>query len=491
MMRDLRTCSAGAVAVITAMVLPVLISFTSLGVEVGNWYRVRHAMQGAADAAAISAAAQYIQDYNAQQSGSLAYQTVGQTYAGLNGFPINPSNICLVTASGNNCSNPPSCPSSKVCVVADISQAQTQMFLPIPEPAIQARAVVSINVSSITANGGYCILALANDSNAVQIQGNGDLVASCGLAIDGGLDQNTGTPPLGGIQFSGSNSAVEIAPDSTGTALRIAASSAACPGPHCFLYDVNHPTGGSTTPLPASAVNLNKATQDPYAVLAFPTPPQGAQTGGVTVVASGSNYTSGTRRFTVVGGTGSSAQFTVNVPASGGSKGKVTGTITLVDPGAYTAFPSCLATGGSVCQVTDTTGGGSGFPGSGATVKLTEGCWTWLGTQAGVIPGRKYCSINIGSAVNFTAGSYYIAGGDTSCVGFCAIGNSAQATSDDAGVTFYLTNGDGANSRGTSSYATISLSGMGNSGFVKLCAPGTVKSGEHCAQTNQTPTCTG
>jgi hypothetical protein len=50
---------------------------------------------------------------------------------------------------------------------------------------------------------------------------------------------------------------------------------------------------------------------------------------------------------------------------------------------------------------------------------------------------------------------------------------NTHVTSDLAGVTFYLTNGDGANSKGTSSYATISTSGMGNNGSFSLCAPGT------------------
>ena len=57
---DLRTCSAGVVAVVTAMVLPLLLGFAALGTEVGHWYLAQRQMQGAADAAAISAAAQYI-----------------------------------------------------------------------------------------------------------------------------------------------------------------------------------------------------------------------------------------------------------------------------------------------------------------------------------------------------------------------------------------------------------------------------------------------
>src|ERR1700746_3916534 len=88
----LRICSAGVVGVVTAMVLPVLLGFTNLGVEVGHWYLAQRQMQGAADAAAISAAAQYIADYNAGYGGNLTYQTVGVNYVNTNGFTIPTSN---------------------------------------------------------------------------------------------------------------------------------------------------------------------------------------------------------------------------------------------------------------------------------------------------------------------------------------------------------------------------------------------------------------
>jgi hypothetical protein len=52
-------------------------------------------------------------------------------------------------------------------------------------------------------------------------------------------------------------------------------------------------------------------------------------------------------------------------------------------------------------------------------------------------------------------------------------GNNNHVTSDAAGVTFYLGNGYGANSRGASGTATVAMSGFGNSSTVSLCAPGT------------------
>src|SRR3954470_15084392 len=101
----LRSCRKGVVAVVSAMTLPLLVGFVSLGVEVGHWYLTERQMQGAADAAAISAAAQYIQDQVAGNTGSTTYQITGQSYASLNGFTIPVTNICLMTPSGNNCAS--------------------------------------------------------------------------------------------------------------------------------------------------------------------------------------------------------------------------------------------------------------------------------------------------------------------------------------------------------------------------------------------------
>jgi Flp pilus assembly protein TadG len=449
----------GVALALTAISLPVLIGFASLGVEVGHWYLMHREMQGAADAAAISAAAEYIAQYNTNPS-STSYQTVGQSYASTNGFTIPVSNVCLITPSGDNCgsvrsldSRPITClTGSTFCLVVEITETPSAMLLAaipgVPTlPTLKARAIVSQvgTPTTTTTTGTDCVLALANATNAVQVDGNGDLNANCGISIDGGRDQNASGTILGGIHFNGGNAKINV------SALVVASNSTECPeatAQHCYLFN---PT---TSPLPASAVHTNTATPDPYASLAFPTPPSGVKTGGVASTAQGSGYTNGTRTFTVVGGTGTPAKFTATV-----SGGRVTGTPIVTDPGAYTVFPT-----GAV-SVTPDTGGGSG-----ATFTLTQGCFTWIsgGTP---LSGRKYCSINLNGAgtTNFPAGNYYIAGGDGSCVGFCVSSANATVTSDSAGVTFYLTNGEGTGTFGTASYAQVAIT----SGTVSLCAPNT------------------
>jgi len=482
-MRCLRKCPAGAVAVVTAMVLPLLLGFSSLAIEVGHWYLVQRQMQGAADAAAISATAQYVKDYNAGNQNSTAYQTVGVQYAGLNGFTIPTSNVCLIDSSGVDgcgsvealdtrpviCHTPP-------CVVLEITQntalwSTTKASLepngfgkvqPIPTPTLMARAVVSAKSQLNTTKGGNCVLALADDPQAIFIHGNGDPQAKCGFAIDGGLDQNAGTPAQGGITFSGANAKANIGLPGE-IALTVAAKAANCPdnGAHCQQY-------GSTAAMPDSAVKTKTATPDPFApqiASLFQTPPP-AGVNAVAISNAGAGYTGGTCTFTITGGTfydaaGTPAKFTATVPTTGANKGKVTAIVAVTDPGAYATpgFPTGTISATSPCSSAGT---------RPATFTLTEGCYTWRGTA---IAGRKYCSINLNGAgtTNFAAGSYWTAGGDANCPGFCVSSNKATVTSDTAGVTFLLTNGEGNGTFGTNSYATVSIT----SGNVSLCAPGT------------------
>jgi hypothetical protein len=240
-----------------------------------------------------------------------------------------------------------------------------------------------------------------------------------------------------------------------------AAATGNCPdaGAHCQQY-------GSSAAL--TNVYFNKPTPDPYASQVsqiFQTaPPLGVKTGGVAIKTVGSGYTNGSCTFTISGGTyyGTSstpATFTATI-----KNGKVSTIGSVSDPGAYSVFPTSPVSATSSCG------------GSGATFNLTEGCFTWIsgGTP---IAGRKYCSINLSGAgtTNFPTGTYYIAGGDASCVGFCVSSANATVTSDTAGVTFLLTNGEGTGTYGTSSYAQIAIT----SGTVSLCAPGT-NCGKNC-----------
>jgi hypothetical protein len=486
-------------------VLPALLGFASLGVEVGHWYLVQREMQGAADAAAISAMAQFMADF-VQNPNSTAYKTVGVNYASYNGgFTIPASNVCTITSSGTSAgctvtsidtrALPAGCMAANiVCIAVEVTQDTslwwtTQHSLEptpnkfgvqgIPTPTLKARSIVSAKTQTTTVAGADCILALANATNAVTVEGGGDLVARCGVGIDGGIDQNASGTPIGGVHFNGSNAKAEV---TTLVMTGNYSENQECldaSGQHCYQWSATKspPAGtGSTTVLPGADFLRNTATQDPYAATVaamfqkggIGVPPQGVAT--VTINTGGSGYTNGTRVFTLQGGSGS-APAKVVATVSGG---KVTAILGVFDPGAYNTVP-----GGQPAGTPDTGGG------SGATFKLTEGCFTWPGTAVGgvawtPIPGRKYCSIfNHGQAtINFPAGNYYIAGGDSNCVGLCQSGNNASMKSAVAGVTFFLTNGEGATAN---SYATMSI----QSGTVQLCSPGT-NCGTTCTNSTQT-----
>jgi putative Flp pilus-assembly TadE/G-like protein len=484
---SLRKCTAGAVGVVTAIVLPILLGFGSLGIEVGHWYLAERQMQGAADAAAMSAAAQFIQDQIAvADNTSTTYQTVGQRYAGLNGFtnpPIPVANTCLMSPSGDNCgavraldARPFNCtptistPTPTIirktyCMVVEITQdtfqwLSTQVSMEpngfgsvkaIPTPTLVARSVVTITMDfpRPLPAGNSCILALANDRNAVQVRGNGNINARCGVLIDGGRNQNARTPninsspacsdgtaaPCGGLTLWGSNAKVSIN-DLTVAASTAGPAGASCPDANrCLVFN-------TTTPLPTSKIFLNTATPDPYAGRIFTKPAGQVVTTVVPVAANpGAGYTNGTRTFTVVGGSGPAAKFTANVVA-----GKVTTVGGIVDPGQYATIPT------NPVSVTADDG-----KGSGAKFILTFGnCFpgAQFASLPAPVPGRAYCSIPVTKTLNFPTGIYYIEGGDATCQGLCIATGNINVTSDAAGVTFVLTN-----VAGGTTYPTMTISG--------------------------------
>ena len=87
----------GAVAVAVAILLPVLIGFAGIGIEVGLWFAVQRQNQSAADAAAISAALEYAAQI---ESGVMTNPTAAATITvGYNLF----SNANCSTSGTTNC----------------------------------------------------------------------------------------------------------------------------------------------------------------------------------------------------------------------------------------------------------------------------------------------------------------------------------------------------------------------------------------------------
>jgi hypothetical protein len=306
--------------------LPILIAFTGLSVEVGHWYLKQREMQGAADASAISAAADYVNFLNGGSgSTSATYQSVGVTYAGDNGFVIPQSDVCLITTVGNNCDSshptPIDCPLGSgtppvaACVVVDIAQAQTHtLLLPsslpligsISEPTLKARAVVAVrNTTTVKQTpGNGCLLALktseTNGNPGLNFSGNAQFTGNnCTIASNS--KPASITAPTGGKS------------NLTATGAILARTTAfTCSAPHC-----NIPTIVTSSP----------TIPDPYAGRTFGTAPTAPATSSFTVT----NITrSGTTATATVAST--AALFTGQTVAISGATGTSTpynGTFTI------------------------------------------------------------------------------------------------------------------------------------------------------------------
>jgi Flp pilus assembly protein TadG len=297
-------CSAGSVAVSTALVMSVLFGSIGVGVEVSHWYQLRRSMQGAADTAAVSAA------WALPAGGPCGATCINQAkaVAAMNGWQDGVNGVSVDVIS------PPVSPSrfagNANAVEVKITQQQSLMFSRIltvvaPNATIAAPnvgafgvALIGTTTATTSTNGTDCVLTLANAANAILVRGNGDLRANCGIAADGGIDQNVGGTPLGSITFSGANSIIHV-----GTAaqkgLVVAASSTPCPGSHCDLFTP------ANTAMTGANISLSTATPDPYSGLSFTIPSENcvAWTGvpvagtvycSINLNGSGANFPAGT-----------------------------------------------------------------------------------------------------------------------------------------------------------------------------------------------------
>lgn len=270
MLRRFIRCSSGSVAVSTAVLLVLLIGLTGLGVEVASWYQTRRSMQGAADAAAVGA------NWALKSGGTCDSGIPCSWPAGLRGLAVASENGWTHTLANKvqvEVVSPPTKDGSPLkgdpeAVEVWITQPQHVLFGAvdkIPSPTVGAYAISKFQTKVFGPSN--CVLALANAANAIQVRGLGDLVANCGISVDGGRDQNAGGTPLGGIQFQGANSAVHV------SSLTVAAASTSCPDAtganqdHCYEWPVTNMTA-----LPAADVFTNAATSDPYASRTFQLP---------------------------------------------------------------------------------------------------------------------------------------------------------------------------------------------------------------------------
>ena len=184
-LRRFRDDHGGGVAAAFAIALTVMIGFGGAATEIGSWLLTRRAMQGAADAAAVSAlvaTAKGGPDITTQARGVAAQN--GWTH-GVNGVTVT---VNQPPSVGNFAGN-------AQAVEVIIAQAQPLFFsgmLPgVTAPTIRARGVAT----PPTVNS-KCLYALGT-GNSVQANGNGNITLNgCDIAGNGN------------IAFSGTNSRI-------------------------------------------------------------------------------------------------------------------------------------------------------------------------------------------------------------------------------------------------------------------------------------------
>jgi Flp pilus assembly protein TadG len=197
----------GAIIVMIALMLPLLIGFVGLGVEIGSWFQNKRSIQTIADAAAIGGA------YDAQDSiaTSTTILSAATTDAIRNGYDATNDTI--------SASNPPSSGSYtsdtgavEINVTRSVNLLFAGSFLG-NSISITARAVartgdadeeacvlsldttstgVSVSGSGDVTFDGCQVASNSSDSAALSISGSGDLETDCYTVVGGVSDSNGG-----------------------------------------------------------------------------------------------------------------------------------------------------------------------------------------------------------------------------------------------------------------------------------------------------------
>jgi len=222
----------GAIAVMFALMLPVIMGFVGLAVEVGMWYAVKRNLQSAADAAAMSAAYEI-----SANSTSAIRDAAALTDATRNDYDASIGNIIINSPplSGSYTGN-----SSAVEVI--LSEVHTMMFASLISSSDVTIAARAVALSS--GDGDACVLALnPSAQKSLEFSGNQSIDATgCIIASN-----------------SSHASSIEI----TGSA-SVTADSLSTVG--------NYTTQGAST-LTTSSTPSTSATAitDPYSNLSIPT----------------------------------------------------------------------------------------------------------------------------------------------------------------------------------------------------------------------------
>jgi Flp pilus assembly protein TadG len=175
---------------LSALLFPVLLGATGLGVEVSEWSVRQVELQRAADEAALAAGLAYSASNNSQTAA-----TAGANVAELNGIAGSPTrnwspSALLLTDSGISV--------QQVAGIRNASDVAYQVVIQQSVPLIIAKLFLNASTVPITASawaeviptpaGQPCLVALGTSSSAISMSGNGDIDATgCAVRSNGGI----------------------------------------------------------------------------------------------------------------------------------------------------------------------------------------------------------------------------------------------------------------------------------------------------------------
>lgn len=163
----LRADQRGTVAVLMALLLPILVGGLGLSIEVSNWYLKTRAMQNAADAAAIAAASNNGADY------ALEAKAVAAQY----GFVDGKNNVTVAVSNSATCpvgaNLTPPCYGVTISSVVPIYLSQVVGYQgDVTLSGSRAKALTSAAKADITEiKQPICLLALSSSGQALRTNG--------------------------------------------------------------------------------------------------------------------------------------------------------------------------------------------------------------------------------------------------------------------------------------------------------------------------------
>ena len=228
-LRAFRDDRAGVIAIITAILFPVMVGFAGVGLDVSDWYQVRREMQAAADSAAISGAWELNTDPD-------NVEIVAEADALRNSF--RDQGVATIVATSPPTSGPFAGDASavQVSIQKDLELFFSDIFLTSPISA-------SVTATARLGNGaGLCVLSLAETGTGIELSGSSSAQLGCGI-----------------LSNSISNNSVTLSGNTELTADPIASAGQ--------IETTGNPTINSSSQIEGSARG-----KDPYADLAVPTP---------------------------------------------------------------------------------------------------------------------------------------------------------------------------------------------------------------------------